>query len=116
MSFETAIDRYCEAWSVADADRRAAVLAEVWADGGTYTDPTVHATGALALLSHIASVLERRPGSRVVRTGAVEQHHDVARFDWQAVGANGAVLRRGIDIVIFDAAGRIARVIGFFEA
>jgi hypothetical protein len=115
MSPEAVIDRYCEVWSVADPDRRAALLATVWAEGGSYTDPTVHAAGASALLEHIASVLARRPGSRVQRVGAVAQHHDVARFDWQAVAADGEVLRRGLDIVIFDAAGRLVRVIGFFE-
>lgn len=115
MSPEAAIDRYCEAWSTADPERRAALLASVWAEGGSYTDPTVHAAGAPALLAHIAGVLTRRPGSRVERTGAVEHHHDVARFDWQAVGADGGVLRSGIDIVIFDGDGRLERVIGFFE-
>lgn len=114
MPVDAVIDRYCEAWSTADPERRAALLNSVWADGGLYTDPTVHAAGAAALLDHITAVLARRPGSRVERTGPIQPHHDVACFDWQAVGADGAVLRRGIDIVIFDASGRLARVIGFF--
>jgi len=115
MLLEAVIDRYCEAWSAAEPERRAALLASIWAEGGLYTDPTVHAAGAAALLEHISAVLARRPGSRVERTGPVEQHHDVARFDWQAVAASGEVLRQGIDIVIFDPAGRLARVIGFFH-
>lgn len=114
MPVEALIDRYCEAWSDPDPDRRARLLAAVWADGATYTDPTVHATGAAALLDHIAAVQARRPGARVMRTSAVEQHHDVARFTWAVLQPDGTVIRDGIDIAVLDAAGQIARMIGFF--
>jgi hypothetical protein len=114
MSLETTIDRYCEAWSVDDPGQRSALLATVWADGAVYCDPTVSAVGAPALLDHIAAVLARRPGARVLRTSALDHHHDVARFTWAVVAADGAILRDGIDVAIFDPSGRIARMIGFF--
>ncbi|MBL27917.1 MAG: hypothetical protein CMM50_10270 [Rhodospirillaceae bacterium] len=114
MTFEATIDRYCEAWSAADPNRRFSLLADVWSDGGIYCDPTVHAVGASALLDHIAAVIARRPGSRVLRTSALDRHHDLARFTWAAVAEDGAVLRDGIDIATFDASGRITRMIGFF--
>jgi hypothetical protein len=113
-SVEAAIDRYCEAWSVDDPDRRATLLASVWADGAVYSDPTVHVVGAPALLDHIAAVLARRPGARVLRTSALDHHHDVARFAWAVLAADGAILRDGIDVAIIDASGRIVRMIGFF--
>ena len=50
------IDRYCAAWNEPDAGRRAEILAAVWSEGATYTDPTVHATGAAELLAHIGKV------------------------------------------------------------
>jgi hypothetical protein len=109
------IDQYCAVWNEPDPNRRASLLAEVWAPGGCYTDPMVHACGAEALLAHIANIQAQRPGARIERVGAVELHHDVARFSWRAV-RNGDVLRQGIDIAIFTTDGRrIERMIGFFD-
>jgi hypothetical protein len=109
------IDRYCAAWNDPDATRRAAILDEVWADGASYTDPSVHAAGSRALLAHIAGVQGRRPGGKVVRTSAVDLHHGIARFAWCASDATGATLVEGIDLAFVSANGaKIERIIGFF--
>ena len=109
------IDRYCAVWSDPDPGRRAALLAEVWAVGATYTDPTVHARTAEELLAHIGRVVARRPGSKVVRTSAVEVHHGFARFAWHVVQADGSSLPEGLDIAELTTDGkRIARMVGFF--
>jgi hypothetical protein len=108
------IDRYCAVWNEPDAARRHALLAEVWGDGASYTDPTFAGDGA-ALLAHIAALRARRPGTRVLRTSAVDVHHDVARFAWHLVLPDGSTLPEGIDIVLLSADGtRIERIIGFF--
>ena len=115
MSIESTIDRYCEAWSAPTPEQRAAALADVWADSGTYTDPTQHAVGAEQLLAHIASVLKIYPGARVVRTSAVDHHHGLARFTWQMVLADGQRLPEGLDIATLSADGtRIQSIVGFF--
>lgn len=116
MSIEAIIDRYCEAWSASDPAARAAALAEVWAEGGRYTDPRADAHGAKALLDHIAGVLAQRPGARVVRTSAVQQHHGFARFAWQVIEADGTRLPEGLDIAVIGEDGRITQIIGFFGA
>lgn len=109
------IDRYCEAWSEPDPDGRARALAEVWADGGIYTDPSVSVTGAAQLLAHIARVQARRPGARVLRTSPLDVHHDVARFAWHVVQADGIALPDGLDIAFFSEDGeKIERIVGFF--
>jgi hypothetical protein len=109
------IDSYCEVWSEADEDRRAQLLASVWAPHATYTDPSVHAANANELLAHIARVLARRPGARVVRTSNVDLHHGLARFAWQVVQADGTALPPGLDIAFIAPGGtRIERIIGFF--
>src|ERR1700754_4267289 len=64
MTRKETIDRYCAAWDEPDAARRKALLDSVWAEGATYTDPTVQAQGQAALDRHIASVQARYPGSR----------------------------------------------------
>lgn len=115
MNLTELIDKYCQAWSEPSEARRAQLLHEVWADQATYTDPSVHAQGAAELLAHIATVLARRPGSKVVRTSLVDDHHGMARFAWHAVEANGNELPEGIDIAFISPDGqKIERIIGFF--
>jgi len=117
MDISVLIDTYCEAWSMAEHEQRAARLRQVWADDATYTDPTTHTRGAAELLAHIAKVVSRRPGSRVIRTSAIDAHHGIARFAWRAVEANGDELPEGLDIAFISSdATKIDRIIGFFGA
>jgi hypothetical protein len=109
------VDRYCAVWNEPDAGARAQLLARVWADQASYTDPSVHAATAQQLLAHIAAVRARRPGASVLRTSAVDIHHGVARFAWHVVQADGTALPEGIDIAFISPDGaRIERIIGFF--
>lgn len=109
------IDRYCAVWSDPSPEQRALLLAHVWSPGATYTDPTVHAAGEAELLAHIARVLARRPGARVVRTSRVDLHHGIARFAWRVIEADGTELPEGLDIAELSADGsRIRRIVGFF--
>lgn len=109
------IDTYCLVWSEPLLERRAHLLDQVWADSATYTDPSVVAVGRVQLLQHINRVLNKRPGSRVVRTSQVDMHHGVARFAWRAIEADGKELPEGIDIAFIAEDGcRIERIIGFF--
>ena len=109
------IDRYCQVWTEADAGRRAGLLAAVWAAGGTYTDPSVHAVGVAELLAHIARVQAERPRAKVLRTSEIDLHHGVVRFAWHVVRSDGTALPEGIDFAFLTPDGtRIERVIGFF--
>jgi hypothetical protein len=115
MELSDLIDRYCQVWSEPDAVRRAELLASVWEARATYTDPTVHAHSADALLAHIAKVQAKRPGSRVLRTSKVDVHHGIARFAWHVVQADGTTLPEGLDLAIISPDGeKIERIIGFF--
>jgi hypothetical protein len=114
MTLDQLIDTYCAAWSDPDPTRRRELLGGVWADGATYTDPTVHTAGLDDLLAHIDTVVARRPGARVVRTSRVDAHHDLARFAWRVVQADGTALPEGLDLAELSADGRIRRIIGFF--
>jgi hypothetical protein len=90
------------------------LLAQVWADRATYTDPTVHLTGRAALVAHIDAVLARYPGSTIEMTSAIDLHHAVARFAWKKVLADGTALPEGIDFAELDDDGRLTRIVGFF--
>jgi hypothetical protein len=115
MAVTALIDRYCDVWNEPDANRRGELLAAIWAPGASYTDPTVHAPDAPALLAHIAGVRDKRPGAKIERTSQVDMHHGLARFEWRVTGADGTVLREGLDIAIISPeATMILRMIGFF--
>jgi hypothetical protein len=115
MDISELIDRYCQVWTEPNAARRAELLASVWAANATYTDPSVHAANAEALLSHIAKVQARRPGSKVLRTSLVDVHHGIARFAWHVVQADGTTLPEGLDLAFVSSDGaKIERIIGFF--
>lgn len=108
------IDRYCAAWSEVDPARREQILAEVWEERGTYTDPRANVIGVKELSALIGKVLTGRPGAKVVRTSAVDAHHGLARFAWRVVQADGTALPEGIDFAEVSPAGKLVRIVGFF--
>ena len=115
MSLTHLIDTYCASWSDQDAQRRRTLLLSVWNDGATYSDPTVHATGAEELLAHIAGIQARYPGARIIRTSDVDVHHGVARFAWRFALPDSSSFPEGLDIAFLDPGQRrITRIIGFF--
>ena len=116
MDVEALITLYCEAWDEPDRARRRQILGRVWAADATYTDPTVHTAGIDELVEHIGKVLEKYPGSRIVRTSAVDTHHTVLRFSWHKTLADGSKLPEGIDFGELSGDGKLRRMVGFFGA
>ena len=114
MSHEQLIDAYCKAWGEQQASTRTAQLEAVLTETARYTDPRADLVGLDALSAHIGTVLAARPGSRVIRTTAVDQHHRFVRFGFRVIGANGTQLLHGVDVAEITAEGRLARIIGFF--
>ncbi len=114
MTPDETVTRYCLAWDEPDAERRRAILAEVWAEDGRYTDPTVDLSGVEALVAHIGRVQETYPGSHIERLSAVDLHHDVLRFTWRRVLADGQPRPDGIDFGALAPDGKLALIVGFF--
>lgn len=108
------IDLYCNAWSEDTPAGRTVILANVWAEHATYTDPNTHVRGIDALVAHIGHVLARRPGSRVFRSSAVDAHHGWVRFAWRAVRADGSPVSEGLDVAQLADDGKLERIVGFF--
>jgi hypothetical protein len=113
-ALEQLVNTYARAWSDPDPAVRRQLLSEVWGDGATYTDPTARVVGAEALAEHVDEVLAAFPGARVERSSGVDAHHDVARFAWRLVQADGTTLPEGLDLVQLTEDGRIASIVGFF--
>jgi hypothetical protein len=114
----TALDEtvkvYCDAWSESNIEKRRMMLERVWNSDGTYTDPVSHVEGREALISRITGFLEKFPGAKIVPSSHADLHHDVLRFTWRLVGADGKTLNEGIDFGEIANDGRLKRIVGFF--
>ncbi|OHV36582.1 MULTISPECIES: nuclear transport factor 2 family protein [Pseudofrankia] len=112
---ETAVERYLAAWNATEPSGTAAAVAVAWADDGAYTDPLASVTGHREIFGLIGAVQAQFPGHRFRLSGTVDGHHDVARFGWELVGADGSAPVAGFDVLTLDPDGRIRSVIGFLD-
>ncbi|MFE5398917.1 nuclear transport factor 2 family protein [Streptomyces sp. NPDC056568] len=113
--FEDAVTRCFQAWN-AGPDTVAQAVAAAWTNDGSYTDPLADARGHEQIAAVIAAVHEQFPGFVFRPSGAVDGHHDTARFSWELVSeADGSAPVAGADVVTLDAEGRIRAVLGFLD-
>lgn len=113
MDAKETVATYGSAWNEPDAEKRAALLEQSWADDGVYTDPTATAAGRDALAAHIAGFRELFPGRSIDQASGVDITDGGLRFAW--VMRNGdEVELEGMDFVELAPDGRIKRIAGFF--
>ncbi len=106
----TIVDGYVAMWNETDPARRQAVIAATWTPGASYVDPMFAADGYEALDALVAGVHGQFPGHRFRPTGAIDAHHDRARWDWELGGPNGGTpVAAGLDVAILAPDGRLAR-------
>jgi hypothetical protein len=110
------IEAYLQAYSEPDADRRRELIERAFTPDATLADPPFEAAGHDALHATFGAVLDQYPRHAFRRTSDVDAHHDAARYQWQMVGPDGTVAFAGTDVVRFDRSGKIASVVGFFDA
>src|SRR2546422_34129 len=84
-ALEELITVYCRAWSEPERVLREQLLNRVWADEGTYTDPTAHVVGRKELVEHIGKFFEQFPGARIVQSSVVDAHHEKLQRIFQCV-------------------------------
>jgi hypothetical protein len=114
-TFETLAQRYIDAWNETDPQARQKLVRELYTADARYSDPLAVAQGHAAITATIAAVQEQFPGFRFRLSGAVDAHHDQARFGWELgpVGATAPIA--GFDVVIGDGHGRLHTVLGFLD-
>ena len=113
---EKVADRYIAIWNEQDANARRHAVAELWTEGGTYTDPLAAAEGHEAIETVIAGVREQFPGHTFKLLGNVDAHHQIARFTWELVpdgGGESVVI--GFDVAVVTEDGRLRNVYGFLD-
>lgn len=113
---ESAVARYFEAWNAREPEARAKAVAAAWAVGGGYTDPLADVVGHDGIAAVIAAAHEQFPGFVFRIAGAVDGHHDTARFSWELVSeADGSAPVAGSDVITLAGDGRIRSVHGFLD-
>lgn len=115
-TYEAAVRRYFAAWNAGTPEEIERAVAAAFTENGTYTDPLGSAEGRPALAATIAGVHEQFPGYVFTPTGAVDGHHDRARFTWDLVSsADGSAPAAGSDVITLAEDGRISSVSGFLD-
>ncbi|WP_233604278.1 nuclear transport factor 2 family protein [Micromonospora sp. HM5-17] len=116
MDFSNLVERYFALWNEPDATRRAAAIGVLFVADATYTDPLADVAGHSGLAALVTGVREKFPGLVFRPTGLVDGHHDIVRFGWQLVPAEGGEpVVVGFDVARVAADGRIRAVYGFLD-
>ncbi|GHF51171.1 ketosteroid isomerase-like protein [Amycolatopsis bartoniae] len=107
--------RYLDAFNETDPAKRRGLVEEVFTADATYTDPLGAVAGFDGIDGFLAAAQQQFPGLRFTLAGAVDAHHDLARFTWH-LGPEGAAepLAIGFDVITV-ADGKIRRVQGFLD-
>jgi hypothetical protein len=108
------VTHYLAAWNETDANARQKLLVQCWADHAIYVDPRADLTGRDALDSHIGKMQATRPGARLEFMSGIDIHHNVVRFLWRLVQADGTTGDTSIDFGEIGPDGRLVKIIGFF--
>ncbi|BCN68256.1 nuclear transport factor 2 family protein [Prescottella equi] len=113
--FDTLVQRYLDVWNETDADKRAALVAELWAPDGRYVDPIGSAVGHAEIGALVGAVQQQFDGMRFDLAGDVDAHHDQARFTWTLGPAGAEPLVVGFDVLERDPEGKVHTVLGFLD-
>ena len=108
------LTQYMAAWNEPDDTARRALLAQCWSDSGVYLDPNVLLAGRDALATKIGEVLAGRPGARLEFMSGIDVHHNMVRFLWRLVRADGTSGDISIDFGEIGPDGRLVKIVGFF--
>jgi hypothetical protein len=109
--------RYIAAWNERDSKRRRELVAETWADDGSYIDAHRNGSGHGAIDAMLAAAQAQFPGYRVNLASGIETHNNFVRFSWAAGGSKEAPLYLGgTDFATLFPDGRFKTVAGFIDA
>jgi hypothetical protein len=113
---QTIVDAYFEVWNEADASVRLSRISDVWTVDAHYIDPMFAANGLAELDALVAGLHQQYPGHYFRCTTEPQTHHDRARWSWDFLTPDGAVVMSGVDFAILAPDGKLRDVTGFFEA
>ena len=108
------VKRYLDIWNQTQPAVRRAAIEALYDKACTYTDPIAAVSGHDGIDAMIGAVQKTYPGIFFKLDGAVDGHHDQARFTWSAGAPGGPAAVVGFDVAVFRD-GRIQHVYGFLD-
>jgi hypothetical protein len=112
---DVVVEKYLAAWNERDPAARRTALADCCADTVRYVDPLAEVEGLDALDAAIGAAQEQFPGFVFTLLGAIDAHHNQARFGWELAPPGRPAPVAGFDVVVFAPDGRIQTVLGFLD-
>lgn len=110
------VDAYLDVWNETDASARRTKIDSVWSKNGVYTDPMASVSGTDGFEQVVAGAQAQFGGLRFVRGKTYDEHHNIARFTWELVPAEGAeAIAIGFDVAVVGEDGKIQGVYGFID-
>lgn len=109
------VQRYFDMWNETDPVRRRVAVEVVWTPDAQSIDPLTDITGWSAIEQFVMGLQQQYPNHAVLQSGAVDQHHNRARFPWVIKNPSGKIILSGIDCIRLAHDGRIAELTGFFD-
>lgn len=106
--------RYIQAWNETDAQRRGALIHEVFAEDASYVDPMASVAGHDGIEALIGGVQKQFHGARFSLKGEPQTHHDRLRFSW-TLALQGKTLAEGTDVAVLTPQAQLASVTGFLD-
>lgn len=110
---QTMIDGYFECWNATSDAARSDAIRRTWAPDARSCDPIADVAGHEQLAAMFAGFHATYPGSSFRQKGGVDAHHNLVRWGWEMLGADGVVTLDGLDVAVIND-GRIAHLAGFF--
>jgi hypothetical protein len=109
------VERYLAIWNETDPAARRAAIDDLWTENPHYVDPLGEAQGRDAIDAFVGAAQQQFPGLVFRPAGAVDAHHNVARFTWELAPEGGEAVAVGFDVAVFAEDGRFDRVHGFLD-
>jgi hypothetical protein len=110
----TVVEQYIAVWNETDADKRRALVADVFTGDARYTDPLGDVTGHDGIDRFVAGAQAQFGGLAFSLPAEPDAHHHLARFQWHLGTPGAEPVAIGFDVVEL-ADGKIAKVHGFLD-
>jgi hypothetical protein len=112
---EATVERYLRFWNAATPDEQRRLAAETLADDVEYRAPIGRFDGAQALIDFRDHATQHLGAVSFHRHGEIQVHHDRARLPWRIAARGDQTFAAGIDVLTFDADGRVGSVVAFLD-
>jgi uncharacterized protein YndB with AHSA1/START domain len=110
-----AVDGWFHVWSLGNVDERTEALHALATPGVQFRDRFSAVAGIEELVPHLGAFQRFMAGLRLARTGDIRHCQGTVLADWTATTDDGTPRGSGTNVFVFDAAGKVESVTGFWN-